>query len=174
VVSTSITLETAILKDELDIAVMLNPLGDEKLLLQPLGQQPTTWAVPAAWDLSGPVSPRELWLKPVISNPPPSAMYRQITSWFATAGLAPGQLSICTSVAVIAELVVGGIGAGLLPIRMAERYAGEGSMRLVGSDPPVENGRLYIGFRKGLEDAKATAVARTIVRVLDGLDYLLR
>ncbi len=174
VVSTSTTLEAAILKDQLDIAVMLNPLGDEKLLLQPLGLQPTAWAVPASWQLEEPVSPRDLWLRPVISNPAPTAMYRQITSWFATAGLMPGQMSMCTSVAVIAELVVGGIGAGLLPVRMAERYVGEGTMRIVASDPPVENGRLYIGFRKGMEDAKAAAVGRTIVRVLDGLDYMER
>lgn len=174
VVSTGTTLEAALLRDNLDIAVLLNPIGDEKLSLRPLGLQPTTWVVPASWGLSGPVEPRDLWTRPVISNPAPSAMHRQITGWFATAGLEPTRMNICTSVAVIAELVAGGIGAGLLPVRMVERYVAERTMAIVASKPAVENGRLFISQRAGVEDPKAAAVARTIRRVLDGMDYLQR
>lgn len=43
-------------------------------------------------------------------------MHRQIMDWFATVGLAPKRLNSCTSVAVIAELVTGGISARLLPL----------------------------------------------------------
>lgn len=174
VVSTSTTLEASLIRDTLDVAVLLNPLGDEKLVLRPLGQQPTTWVVPTSWGMTGPIGPRELWSRPVISNPPPSAMHRQITGWFATAGLEPVQLRICTSVAVIAELVAGGIGAGLLPVPMVERYVAEGTMQRASASPVVENGRLFIGLRKGVEEPKAAAVIKTIARVLDGLDYLAR
>ncbi|MGK9236231.1 LysR family transcriptional regulator [Inquilinus limosus] len=174
VVSTSTTLEAALLKDTLDIAVVLNPIGDERLSLRPLGLQPTTWVVPAFWDVREPVEPRDLRSRPVISNPAPSAMHRQITGWFATARLEPARMSICTSVAVIPELVAAGIGAGLLPVRMAEPHVAAGKMRIVASAPAVENGRLFIGIRAGVEDPRTNAVARTIRRVLDGLDYLQR
>jgi DNA-binding transcriptional LysR family regulator len=167
-------LEAALLKDTLDVAVLLNPIGDEKLSLRPLGLQPTTWVVPSAWGWNGPIEPRDLWSRPVISNPAPSAMHRQITAWFATAGLAPARMSICTSVAVIAELVASGIGAGLLPVKMAERHVADAAMQMVTSVPPVENGRLFVSLRQGLEDPRANAVARTVFRVLDGLDYLQR
>ncbi|MBV8651428.1 MAG: LysR family transcriptional regulator [Alphaproteobacteria bacterium] len=172
VVSISASLEAAVLHDQLDLAVLLNPIGDERLCLTALGAQPTSWVVPASWDLAGPVGPRDLWHLPVISNPPPSAMHRQITSWFATAGIEPARLSLCTSVAVIAELVSGGIGAGLLPIKMAQRYVADGSMVLMSSAPQVENGRLFTTYRSGVEDPKVTAVARTISRVLETIDYL--
>lgn len=172
-VSTSTTLEAAILDDRLDIAVILNPVGHEKLSLQPLGLQPTCWVAPSSWRMSEPVTPRDMSLYQIISNPAPSAMYRQITGWFATGGLVPPQMSVCTSVAVIAELVVGGLGAGLLPVKMAERFVHEGGMQIIVTDPPVENGRLYIGFRAGSEDARSVAVARTIARVISGLDYLI-
>src|ERR1700692_2906800 len=43
VVSTSTTLEAALLRDSLDLAVLLNPMGDERLQLMPLGLQPTSW-----------------------------------------------------------------------------------------------------------------------------------
>lgn len=172
-VSTSTTLESAILEDRLDIVVILNPIGHEKLALQPLGLQPTSWVIPSSWEISEPVTPRELSMHPIISNPAPSAMYRQISAWFATAGLVPAQMSMCTSVAVIAELVVASLGAGLLPVKMAERFVLEGGMRMVDTDPPVENGRLYIGSRAVSEDARSMAVARTIARVISGLDYLI-
>lgn len=174
VVSTSTTLEAALLKDTLDIAVLLNPIGDERLSLRPLGLQPTTWVVPAFWDIKDMVEPKDLWPRPVISNPAPSAMHRQITGWFAAARLEPARMSICTSVAVIPELVAAGIGAGLLPVRMAESHVAAGKMRIVASAPAVENGRLFIGIRAGVEDPRTNAVARVIRRVLDGLDYLQR
>jgi DNA-binding transcriptional LysR family regulator len=174
VVATSTTLEAALLKDTLDIAVLLNPIGDERLGLRPLGLQPTTRVVAASWDVKDTVEPKDLWSRPVISNPAPSAMHRQITAWFAAARLEPARMSICTSVAVIPELVAAGIGAGLLPVRMVERHVAVGQMRMAASAPAVENGRLFIGIRAGVDDPRTTAVARTIRRVLDGLDYLQR
>jgi DNA-binding transcriptional LysR family regulator len=172
VVSTSTTLEAALLRDTLDIAVLLNPIGDERLAMIPLGSQPTGWVAPAGWGLAGPVGPRDLCDRPVISNPPPGAMHRQISGWFATAGIAPRRLSVCTSVAVIAELVAGGIGAGLLPVRMAARYVAEGSMTPLAAHPPVENGRLFTACRLGVEEPKVVAVGRAIARVLARIDYL--
>jgi DNA-binding transcriptional LysR family regulator len=172
VVSTSNTLEAALLRDGLDLAVLLNPIGDERLRMLPLGSQPTSWVAPASWGMAGPVAPRDLWTRPVISNPPPSAMHRQISGWFATAGIAPSRLSACNSVAVIAELVAGGIGAGLLPVRMASRFVAEGTMTLLASTPPVENGRLFTTYRVGVEEPKIAAVARAISRVLNSIDYV--
>jgi DNA-binding transcriptional LysR family regulator len=172
VVSTSTTLETALLRDSLDLAVLLNPIGDERLHQTPLGSQPTSWVAPAFWGLVGPIGPKDLWALPVISNPPPSAMHRQISGWFATAGMAPSRLSACTSVAVIAELVAGGIGAGLLPVRMATRFVAEGTMHLLAASPAVENGRLFTCYRTGVDDPKVMAVARTISRVLQTIDYV--
>lgn len=171
-VSTSTNLEAAILEDQLDMAVILNPIGHEKMTLVPLGVQPTAWVVPSSWEISEPITPKDMWLLPVVTNPAPSAMYRQVTGWFAAEGLMPAQMSICTSVAVIAELVVGGLGAALLPVRMAERYVRDGGMRIVNSVPPADNGRLYIASRSGIEDAKVTAVSKLVRTVIEQLGYL--
>jgi len=174
VVSTSTTLEATLLRDALDVAVLLNPIGDERLRLTPLGEQPTVWAAPTSWSLTATVGPQDLWGLPVISNPPPSAMHRQIMGWFATKGLEPKRLNSCTSVAVIAELVAGEIGAGLLPLAMTVRHVQAGQMSVIKTSPTVENGRLFIGRRAGFEDLKATAVTRVITRTLHTMDYLAR
>jgi DNA-binding transcriptional LysR family regulator len=118
------------------------------------------------------VEPKDLWDKPILSNPPPSAMYRQVTHWFALAGIQPEKISICNSVAVIAELVAAGLGAGILPTPMAARYVAEGTMQLLHTDPTIENGRLFMGFRTGVTDPRIIAVERTTGRVLEKMRYL--
>jgi DNA-binding transcriptional LysR family regulator len=172
VVSTSTTLEASLLDDKLDVAVLLNPLGHEKLALKPLGPQPTHWVAPVSWDMDSAVEPKHLWDKPIISNPPPSAMYRQVTHWFALAGIQPQHISICTSVAVIPELVAAGLGAAILPTAMALRYVAEGTIQMLASSPKIENGRLFLGSRVGMVDQKIIAVERTTSRVLEKLHYL--
>lgn len=172
VVSTSTTLETSLLDDRIDVAVLLNPIGHEKLALKPLGPQPTHWVAPVSWDMGSAVGPKDLWDKPIISNPPPSAMYRQINHWFALAGIQPEKISICTSVAVIPELVAAGLGASILPTRMALRYVSEGSIQMLSSSPRIDNGRLFLGSRVGVADQKIIAVERTTSRVLEKMRYL--
>lgn len=171
-VSTSTTLEAQLLRDGLDVGVLLNPIGDERLTMIALGAQPTAWAAPTAWGLKGPLTPQDIWSQPIISNPPPSAMHRQVTGWFAAAGLSPSRLSVCSSVAVIAELVAEGIGMSVLPERMVARLVTEGSIQLVATNPPVDDGRLFIVSRAGSEDAKVEAISATIKRVLQKIGYL--
>lgn len=173
VVSTSTTLEASLLEDKLDVGVLLNPLGHEKLALKPLGAQPTTWVAPATWKIDAPVGPRDLRDRPIISNPAPSAMYRQVTHWFALAGVRPEKISICTSVAVMPDLVAAGLGAGILPTGMAARYVSERKIQLLASNPVIENGRLFLASRAGVEDLKIAAIERTVRRVLDELRYLV-
>ena len=47
-------------------------------------------------------------------------MFRQIKDWFATAGLEPQRLDLCSSVAVIGHLVSSGAALGVLPAKMME------------------------------------------------------
>ncbi len=172
IVSTSTTLEPALLNNELDVAVLLNPLGNEKLSLRPLGQQETSWVAPSSWNFSGPVRPRDLATRPVISNPPPSAMYRQLMHWFALDGVQPGKIRLCTSVAVIAELVASGLGAGILPTSMARRYLASGDMQLLSCLPVIENGRLFVGSLRDASDFKIMAFEKTTLNVLRKIHYL--
>jgi DNA-binding transcriptional LysR family regulator len=172
VVSTGYLLEEALQRDTLDLAVMLNPIGHEQIRMMALGAQPTAWVAPASWNLAGPVTPADLAPLPIITNPPPSAMHRQIADWFAHASLAPERLSICTSTPVIGELVAGGIGAALLPLRMAERYVAQGAATVLAARPLPENGKLFIGWRSGIASPNIRAVARLIGRVVQAIGYL--
>lgn len=171
-VTTSTLLEGMLIDNRLDVAVLLNPLGDEKLELRPLGPQPTQWVAPSTWHLPSEITPKVLADRPIISNPPPSAMYRQVTHWFALQGLKPERIIICNSVAVIGELVAAALGAGILPASMARRYVAAGTVQPLSCTPDIENGRLFIGFRADIVDAKIFAFQRTTERVLQEIGYL--
>ncbi|KAA3509252.1 LysR family transcriptional regulator [Agrobacterium rosae] len=173
VVSTSTTLESALVDDGLDVAVLLSPIGHERLALKPLGSQPTSWVAPSIWKIDGAVAPKDIWDRAIICNPSPSAMYRQMTYWFANAGMQPANVSSCTSVAVIAELVASGLGCAVLPVRMAARHVGEGTMQLLASNPRIENGRLFTASRRGVVDPKISAFETVTAKVLERMDYLV-
>lgn len=173
VVSPSSGLEKDLVEQKLDLAFLVNPFGHPGLQLKSLGTQPTVWAAAPSWRLPKRVRPRDLRGHPIISNPPPSAMYRQISDWFATAGLEPARLVVCTSVASVCHLICEGAGIGLLPAKMIENHAATGQVRILNADPVVEGGRIYAATWAGGNTNAISAVIRSTRDVLSAIDYLV-
>ena len=86
-VTTSSNLERELTERQLDIAVLVNPIGHSSIRLLPLGLQPTSWMAAPVWGLGPRVRPADLRHIPIVTNPAPSAMFRQINGWFASAGI---------------------------------------------------------------------------------------
>lgn len=162
VIGTSSALEGDLASGSLDLAVLVNPVGRDGVRLIPLGIQPTAWVAPAGWSFPATVRPADLWQRPIVSNPPPSAMYRQITDWFASAGLEPRRLDLCSSVVLTAHLVTSGTAVGILPVKMIAGALEAGRARLLSTVPPVENGKVYVCHAQG---PRAAAVDAVIVAV---------
>ncbi len=169
-------LEASLLDDKIDVAVLLNPLGHEKLTLKPLGPQPTHWVAPASWDVrQSAVEPKDLGT----SRSFRTRRRRPCTGRSRTGLRLPAssrytKISICTSVAVIPELVAAGLGAGIPPTAMALRYARR-RLRSNAAFKP-ENRKRPSSFpwlaRTGVADQKIIAVERTTSRVLKKMRYL--
>lgn len=172
VVSTSSELEKNLIDRRLDLAFLANPIGHPSLQLQSLGTQATVWAASPSWELPSRVRPVDLQACPIITNPPPSAMYRQISDWFATAGLEPAHLIICTSVASVAHLVSEGAAIGLLPQKMIEKQIASGAVRALTAVPRVEDGRIYAATWEQGQAHVGLAVVTVMRGVLSTLDYL--
>lgn len=173
-VATSSALEGDMTSHRLDLAFLVKPVGQPGLRLQPLGAQPTAWAAaPDAWTLPARIRPADLKQIPIITNPPPSAMYRQIVDWFSSAAIEPARLDICTSVTMVAHLVSSGVGLGLLPIKMIEPQIAAGSLRILHSVPEVESGQVYAAFWEGRETPAVDAALRCMRQVLGTMDYLV-
>jgi DNA-binding transcriptional LysR family regulator len=173
VVSTSSGLERDLAAHQLDIAVLVNPIGHPELRLVPLGVQPTYWTAAPSWNLPRRVRPADLRNVPVVCNPPPSASYRQISNWFATAGIEPARMDICSSVALLAHMVASGVAISVLPKKVVEPQVAAGTIMVLEATPAVENGKVYAGFRAGGETGATNAVLRSVRQVLASMDYLI-
>jgi DNA-binding transcriptional LysR family regulator len=172
VVGISYELEQELSDRRLDLAVLVNPTGRPGMRLVPFGLQDTAWAAPAKWRLGSPVRPADLRDVPIVSNPPRSAMYRQIKDWFATAGLEPARLDVCSSVAVIGHLVSSGAAAGVLPVRMIEPEVASGRVTLLHPIPDLNHGRIYASYPEGGLTAPVDAMLKSIRKALAEIDYL--
>jgi hypothetical protein len=75
--SMMLALEKNLIARRLEIAFLANPIRHLCLQLQPLGAQCIVWAPTSVWELPTRVRPIGLKSIPIITNPPPSTMYRQ-------------------------------------------------------------------------------------------------
>lgn len=172
VVATSFELERALNEHSLDLAVLVNPTGRAGIKLVPLGVQKTTWFAAPSWGLSGTIRPADLARLPIITNPPRSAMFRQIKDWFATAGHEPERLDVCSSVAVIAHLVVSGAALGVLPTKMMEADMLADRVHMLRPIPRVDSGKVYASYAEGGRTEAVNALLASINAVLAAMDYL--
>lgn len=172
VVSISYELERELNDRHLDLAVLVNPTGRHGMRLFPLGVQDTAWVASVAWGLGPEVRPADLYRLPIVSNQPRSAMFRQIKDWFATAGLEPQRLDLCSSVAVIGHLVSSGAALGVLPAKMMEADVLAGRVQVLRPVPDLNHGRVYASYPDGGLTAPVNAMLKSIQKALASMDYL--
>ena len=172
VVSISYELERELSDRRLDLAVLVNPTGRPSMRLVPLGLQDTAWVAGVNWGLSDNVTPADLHHLPIVSNPPRSAMFRQIKDWFATAGIEPLRHDICSSVAVIGHLVTSGAALGVLPVRMMEDDVRAGRVNILRPIPDLIHGRVYASYPEGGLTSPVNGMLKSIQKVLDAINYL--
>lgn len=146
-VATSADLENEVLERRLDLAFAVNPIGDPKLTLVPMGIQPAVWAAAPAFNLPPLLHPRDLQGILIITNPPPAPMWQQIAEWFRQAGHEPTSICRCASPSMVAQLVAAGLGASLLPRRLVQGAITAGRVQAFESRLPLHPSRLFAIFR---------------------------
>jgi len=170
-VTTSSALEQDLVDGKLDLAVIVDPVGDRTLRLLPLGAQPNVWAGSPALSVPAGTSPRELTRFTIITTPPPTPMYRNTVAWFAAGGQKPGPLCICTSVNAAAQLAAAGIGIGIFPTRMIEASHLAGTLAAIATDPPLQIGHVYMADHVTADQSRTEAMMRVLASVTRELNY---
>jgi len=147
-VGTSGALEAQVVDRTLDLAFVVNPVGDPKLAMTQLGIQGVTWAASPRLKLPRrKVTPSMLARYPIITNPHPAPMHRQIIDWFREDGIEPANLCNCTSVTVVTELVRSGLGVSLLPVKLIESAFKDATMVRLTPEKEPSPSRLYGIYR---------------------------
>ncbi|WNJ93138.1 LysR family transcriptional regulator [Bosea sp. 685] len=170
-VGTSTGLEQNLIDGRLDIAILVDPIGQRDIRLSSLGIQGNVWAAAAGSGLRGGETASELARLTIITTPPPTPMYRLTMSWFADGQEQPGPLCICSSLNASLQLVSAGIGIGAFPARMVEAFPSGGSIMTFQSDPPLQPGRVYVADRADSDHARTAAVIRVLETVTREMDY---
>jgi DNA-binding transcriptional LysR family regulator len=170
-VTTSAALEAGVLNATLDVAVLVDPIGDPKLGLIPLGSQCNVWAGSPALASRAAASAADMAKMTVISTPPPTSMHRNTMAWFARLGQMPRPLCLCTSVNAAAQLAAAGIGIGIFPERMIEASCVQGTITPIALSSPLPPGHVFIAHRAGTEPDRVDAAATLINQVTRRLDY---
>jgi DNA-binding transcriptional LysR family regulator len=170
-VGTSTGLEQNLIDGRLDIAILVDPIGQRDIRLSSLGIQGNVWAAAAGSGLRGGETAGELARLTIITTPPPTPMYRLTMSWFADGQEQPGPLCICSSLNASLQLVSAGIGIGAFPGRMVEAFPSTGAIMTFQSEPPLQAGRVYVADRADSDHARTAAVIRILEAVTREMDY---
>ena len=170
-IATSSGLEQELLQGNLDLAVLVDPIGDRALRLVPLGPQINVWAAPTPLARRMGTSRHAMSRLTIITTPPPTSMYRNTIAWFSSARQKPGPLCICTSVNAAAQLVAAGIGVGIFPKRMVEAYRPSGALAVIAAKPQLAAGRVYLAHHVTADADRIEAIMRVIEGVTAKLNY---
>lgn len=171
-VGTSAALERQVVDRELDLAFVVNPVGDPKLAVIQLGIQDAVWAAAPSLGLPGEITPALLASAPIITNPHPSPMYRQIIDWFREDGIEPAQICRCTSVTLAVELVRAGHGASLLPARLIEPLLKDGALVALSPRKEPTPSRLFCIYRFAEHSQLVEAVLGAARRAIADLRFV--
>jgi DNA-binding transcriptional LysR family regulator len=156
----------------IDLAFFVNAEDNLRFRVLPLGQYDVVFAASPRYALKPPVRPADVRTLPIISNPPPSLMFRTINDWFRSAGLEPLRLSLCSSVTLIAHLVASGVAVSVLPLPMIQEDVAAGRIRVLPTRPTIREDTLYVGYRAGQRAATIAAIIRATRQVLKRTRFL--
>jgi len=171
-IGTSGELEQDVVDRKLDLGFVVNPRGDPGLTISQLGVQDVMWAAAPQLNLPAVISPADLAGIPIITNPYPSPMYRQIIDWFRDSGLEPSDICRCTSVTVAAQLVCSGLGVSLLPSMLIQRELKRGNLVELKSETQAAPSRLYCIYRSAGQGTLTEAVFSVFKEVMTEMSFL--
>lgn len=115
---------------ELDLAFLTDPEVAGDVVVTPLGLVGLAWVASPRMVLpERPVRPADLADVPILTNPLPSNLYTSIYTWFAADHVLPRRVSTCDSLPIMAQLVRGGFGVSLLPVRLLDAELASGEVR---------------------------------------------
>ena len=171
VVATSAGLEQQLADGELDMAIIVDPLGLRNVRLFALGVQKNCWAVSAHAFPDVGSSRLELSQSTVITTPPPTAMYRATMGWFAEEKVTPNNLCLCSSLNAAVQLVAAGLGAGIFPTKMVDAYPLPGALRKLDAGDSLRSGRVFVADRATSDEARTHAIITIIERSARHIGY---
>jgi len=117
-------LTESLLNKEIDIAILQQPIEDEKFLSLGLAVEEFVLATPAQWNLKSPILMEDLKDMPFLSfyRHRNCSTFRFITDEFKRHGFEPNIICECTDIAMVSSLISEGLGVTILPKTSLDKF----------------------------------------------------
>jgi DNA-binding transcriptional LysR family regulator len=133
---------------ELDIAVVSEPVVGAHVRREPIGVNKLGWFAKADFELArGVLSPADLCQFHLIVSPPTAQLHATATRWFADVGAIPLRVSTCNSLSATILTILHGTAIGLVPIRVMQDELARRRVKLVPVSPEVRAHRVSICYQ---------------------------
>lgn len=128
-VSNSFVLSDELAGNRLDVAFLADPGYPPHMHIEPLALAPVGWMGSRARPLPGNLAdPQTLADVTILCMPRPSPLHEMMVHWWGAEGGEMFTPSTCNSLAMLARLVAGGVGIGVLPTCILRDEVQKGSV----------------------------------------------
>jgi DNA-binding transcriptional LysR family regulator len=162
-VGLSRTQETAVLRGELDLAVIAGPASSPKIASHVIAEIEFVWtASPARLRRRTVLTAEHFGTSPVVSNAHDSGLNALIENWWASQRIRPARTIPCNSRSAMIALTVAGVGLSFQPRRYVQPLLNRGLLVPLECDPPLPQVPYSLVWRRD-DNRRVVQVVRELV-----------
>ncbi len=166
-VSNSFVLSEELAANRLDVAFLADPGYPPHMHVEVLALAPVAWMGSRARPLPGTFAdPQTLAGTTILCMPKPSPLHEMMVRWWEKEGGTGLTLSTCNSLAMLARLVTGGVGMGVLPTCILRDEIQKGSVVGYRQKIPFESLHICAAYPKATRSEGIAALVSTARRVM--------
>jgi DNA-binding transcriptional LysR family regulator len=160
-VDVSANLRDALLAGELDVALLLGPVGASKIKNLPLCRYPMAWIAHPDLPLGeGPLTLAQLAAWPIMTYSRQTRPYREVTELFARVEVPRPRFFANSSLASIVRMTLDGIGISAIPPAVIADELAAGRLRVLAAETNLPPLAFTASFLDQPDNALAAIVAR--------------
>jgi DNA-binding transcriptional LysR family regulator len=131
---------------ELDMAFVTEQVAGPNVRIEPFAPLSMVWVASPRLALPPSLAPARLVEFPVLTTSSPSPLAESVYRWFKRGGVIPNRVHRCTSVSILVDMVIAGLGVSLLPFPIIHKHLGTGELRVLRTKQRVASLRYCIAY----------------------------
>ena len=116
---------------QLDMAFLSEQVAGPNVRVEPFASLSMVWVASPRLAIGSPVAPAKLIEFPVLTTSAPSPLAQRVDNWFRRAEVVPSRVHKCTSIPIIVDMAIAGLGVSMLPFPIVHEHLGSGELRVL-------------------------------------------
>jgi DNA-binding transcriptional LysR family regulator len=159
-------MRTGLLRQELDLAFLMGPVGEPGFVDHALPVFPHAFGASPALGLpEGRITAEALARHALVTYPRSTVIYQQLQQAFRDQGVIVPRIHVSSSIATIIRMAVDGIGISVLPADVMRPELARGELRLIDAEMTLPPIRFTASHRMAPDDALVSMLAQIAIEV---------